>query len=215
MLVRQTAEEWAHENIRKVKKALEKSTGQEERFKRDLNKYVPELKLTYGPQDDKKGIYYNRYTIDTAPELAPLKKAFEKYVDMINYSEGRDVTPETVLKPGDFYKLFFDPTESFCASSNYRAMPWPPKVKVNSTRAWKPNPDPRLIDQKNFVERDFEGFMQHLGKQDPSRPPPEFDGVCSRMPRSRSCSGAPRKLRRTGTATWPGSRRSCKPLQAS
>jgi hypothetical protein len=44
-------------------------------------------------------------------------------------SEGRNLHPESMLKEGDFYRLFFDATESFsAASSTYKAKPWPPAV---------------------------------------------------------------------------------------
>jgi hypothetical protein len=180
MLVRETAREWAQSNIRVARRALEKDSGSKEGFKRTLAKLVPELKLTYGPPADKKNVHYNRYSVNDAKELAPLKEAFEKTVDIINFAEGRDVTPETLLKPGDFYKMFFDPTENFsAATSKYRAMPWPPKVKTNAARAWKADPDPRYIDREKLRNdpENVMGFLKHVHDQDPNKAPADFDGL--------------------------------------
>src|SRR5207237_10044385 len=58
MLGRRAAEEKAQQNMQIVRAALEKADGDAEKFKRELNKYVKELNLVYGP--DNKGVYVNR-----------------------------------------------------------------------------------------------------------------------------------------------------------
>ena len=216
MLVRETAREWAQANIRIARRALEKASGSKEHFKRDLAKLIPELKLTYGPPEDKKGTYYDRYSVNDAKELAPLKEAFEKHVDIINFAEGRDVTPDKLLKPGDFYKMFFDPTELFsAATTKYHAMPWPPKVKTNASRAWKSEPDPRYINRKRPRDQRSRKLCQLLeacSRSGPEQAAPRTSTDSSRAPTSRSCSGAPRRSNRNAPPTWRSSKRICKKM---
>jgi hypothetical protein len=132
MIAMRQAEEWAQENISAAKPKLEAAAGDPDKLKRALEEVVDQYKLTYGPSDDKKGNYYDRFTVDSAPELAPLREAYLKYMDEINLFEGRE--PERRLKPGDFNKMFFDATERFSSAAKYRAMPWPPEVELNRTR---------------------------------------------------------------------------------
>jgi hypothetical protein len=173
ILANRAAEEWAQENMQTVRAALEKADGDAEKYRRVLNKLVPELNLTYGPA--KKDTYFNRFSVDDAKELEPIKDAYLKYMDRINFFEGRDVTPERLLKPGDFQKLFFDSSEGFAATSPYRAMPWPPKAKTSNTRILKRDADPRLINRENLAGKDFMDFEQQLEQMDPLRAAPEFD----------------------------------------
>jgi hypothetical protein len=122
---RNLAELWARENMRVVREKLERPNvaGNTVAFKLALEKYVGTYHLRYG--DTKE--FYNRYTIGDAQALQPLEQAFRKYVDQINFFEGRDITPERALKDSDFYKLFFG-TERFTTESLYRPLPWPPAV---------------------------------------------------------------------------------------
>lgn len=86
--------------------------------------------------------YYHKYNIADAKELEPLKKAYLAYHDQINQFEGRDLAPETKLKPGDFWKVFFDGGESFSATgAKYQVKAWPPAVKVF----------PRMVQQARLV----------------------------------------------------------------
>ena len=174
---RRAAEEHAQQNMQIIRTALEKAGDDSEKIKRELKKYVPELNLTVGPGPDLKSPFLNRYTVDQAKELEPLKEAYLKYMDMINFFEGRDMTPERLLKPTDFYKLFFESTEPFAATALNRAMPWPPKVKSNNARLMKRQADPRLINRAKMDERDLQNFFQQLGQADPLRPLPEFDDL--------------------------------------
>jgi hypothetical protein len=175
IITRQTAEEWAQANIRKLKKALDGAAGDPEKFKREFNKHFTDLNLVYGPPADKKDNYYSRFSVNTAPELEPLRESYLKYMDMINLFEGRDATPERMLKAGDFYKMFFDPTEAFSASSPYRAMPWPPEVRPNIARLWRADLDPRLINRNNINAGEAERFQRHLAGHDPTKQPPNFE----------------------------------------
>jgi hypothetical protein len=169
---KRTAEEWAHENMQTLRAALEKADGDEHKYRRVLNELVPKLNLIYGPA--KKDVYFSRYSVDDAKELAPLKESYLNYLTRINFYEARDVTPDRLLTPGDFQKLFFDSTEPFSVTSPYHAMPWPPKAKPSTTRIWKQE-DPRLIDRKQIGQEDFESFMRQLGQNDPLKAIPELD----------------------------------------
>jgi hypothetical protein len=172
ILANRAAEERAQQNMHALRIALEKADGDSEKFRRVLNKLVPEMNLTYGPA--KKDMYFNRFSVDDAKELEPLKEAYLKYLHLINLFEARDMTPERLLKADDFQKLFFDSSEAFSAASPYRAMPWPPKAKTNPARIWK-GADPRLIDPKQIREKDFMNFKQQLDQNDPLKPPPDLD----------------------------------------
>ncbi len=172
ILANRTAEESAHENMQTLRAALEKASGDEHKYRRVLNELVPKLNLIYGPA--KKDVYFSRYSVDDAKELAPLKESYLKYMTRINFYEARDMTPERLLKPADFQKMFFDSSESFAATSPYHAMPWPPNAKPSTTRMWKPE-DPRLIDRKQIRQEDFEDFMKQLGQNDPLKAIPELD----------------------------------------
>src|SRR5205085_12216449 len=92
--------------------------------------------------------FYERFTIDKAPELEPLHKAYERTFQEINIFEGRDLNPDSLLKEGDFYKLFFDGTEGFSvAGSTYKAKPWPPMVTPQKSFADKEaNKAPQPVD---------------------------------------------------------------------
>ncbi len=124
---RKLAQEWVNANMNLLRSRLDTVVGNKARFKRELDKYLPGLGLEV--VQTKDDVFYNRYTIDKAPELKPLLKEYEKWYRPVDIAEGRDMKPETVLKEDDFYKLFFDGTESFSAfGSTYKAKPWPPLV---------------------------------------------------------------------------------------
>ncbi|MSQ93515.1 MAG: hypothetical protein EXR98_03040 [Gemmataceae bacterium] len=174
MLNKQTARVRAQETMAIVRKELEKSANDSEKFKRALNKLVPEHKLTYGPPPDKKGNFYNRFNIGAAKEFEVLKDSFAEYTNRINMYEGRDVTPARVLKASDGWKMFFDGTEEFAAKSLHRAMPWPPEVKPDAARAWK-LADPLLMNRLNLKEADEQLLERHLAQHDPNKPAPALD----------------------------------------
>jgi hypothetical protein len=130
---------------------------------------VKEMKLTYGPPDDLKGNYYDRFTINTAEEFDVLKQSYLKYMDQINLFEGRDLSAGKKLTAADYYKMFFDQTESFSAIAKYQAKPWPPEVKPNNTRELQ-FVDARM--KKNVAPEDVDRFQKHLLENDPNRPSP-------------------------------------------
>jgi hypothetical protein len=166
---RDLAEAWAQQNILTAKEALKLAGGDAYKFTRDLKKLVKEMKLTYGPPDADKEKYYDRFTISAAPEFEKLKESYLKYVDEINLFEGRDLTPKRMLKPTDFYKMFFDPTEAFSASAKYQAMPWPPEVKPNNSRDLN-FVNPRL--KNDIPSEDLTRFETHIKESDPNREAP-------------------------------------------
>ena len=176
MIARHAAEEKAQQNMQIVRAALEKADSDAEKFKRELSRLVPEYNLTYGPPVEKKDVYFSRHTLDQAKELEFLREAFLKDLHMINLFEGRDLTPERMLKPTDFYKLFYESAEGFSATSNHRAMPWPPRVKPNNARMWKAA-DPRLINRDKLDPRAAAVFDEHLKQQNPLAPAPVFDDL--------------------------------------
>jgi hypothetical protein len=169
MIARRTAEEWAQANILVVKEGLKQAGGDADKFRRELRKHVKEMKLTYGPPDNLKGNYYDQFTINGAAEFDVLKQSYLKYMDQINLFEGRDLTPGKKLKAADYYKVFFDQTESFAASAKYQAKPWPPEVKPNNTRELQ-FVDARM--KRNVAPEDLVRFEKHLLENDPNRASP-------------------------------------------
>ena len=181
ILARQIAEEWAQANIQKMRRELDKAVGDAEKYKKVLRENLKELwpkelqndpkqkeklrdlKLTYGPPDGNDSAGYTKFTVQSAPELAPLRDAFSEYAGKINGYEARDVTPEKLLKPTDFHKMFFDSSETFSATALHRAMIWPPEVKRNSARMWK-KIDPRLV--QGIDQKEEDQLMRELLAQD-------------------------------------------------
>src|SRR5262245_49243043 len=94
--------------------------------------------------------FYDKYRIPDAKELEPLRKAYLANFPEINIIEGRNITPERVLKSDDFWKLFFSEAgESFSATSKYQVKPWPPTVTILPQRVQQA----RLMPQN---QRDLE-----------------------------------------------------------
>jgi hypothetical protein len=108
--------------------------------------------------------------VGNAKEFEALKESYLKYMDQINLFEGRDITGRA-LKATDFYKLFFDPTESFAATAKYQAMPWPPEVKPNNTRELQ-FANPRLM--KDIPQEELNRFEKHIRDNNPNLPAPSL-----------------------------------------
>jgi hypothetical protein len=141
---RALAGKYVNANMAFFKKKLEEQNvaGTAAQVKRLLERYGPrkagdppaeggfrDLGLEIA-QTDK---FYDRYNIKDAPELKPLLEAYERYYTTVNQTEGREMRPETVLKEEDFWKLFFDGSESFSIAGNkYHAKPWPPVIKLGT-----------------------------------------------------------------------------------
>jgi len=96
---------------------------------------------------------YDRYTIKEAPELRPLLESYERYYTTINQIEGRESRPESVLKDDDFWKMFFDGTESFSISGvKYHAKPWPPVIKLGTPTELQANKAGLELGAANFAD---------------------------------------------------------------
>jgi hypothetical protein len=173
ILAERVAEGWAQTNMEIVREKLSKATDAEQ-FKRELKVLIPKYKLTLGPTGDAKNTYYSRFTVGDAKELEVLKNAFETYVDMIIMFEGRDMTPEKMLKSADFWKMFFGSEPTFTATGVYRAMAWPPEVEPNTARLWTKT-NQRLINEKNVNAEEGERFLQHLRDTSPEKKPTNLD----------------------------------------
>jgi len=77
-----------------------------------------------------------QYTVDKDAGLDKLKQAFAKIYDDINRIETRSGGPtDNKLSEDDFYKMFFDPAETFsvAAASPYSFQKWPPTVTAKTT----------------------------------------------------------------------------------
>jgi hypothetical protein len=120
-----TAEQWASRNLLAVKRLLDNNM-KPEAIKRIVSDAVPRYNLVHVVTDE----FHSRYDIHKAPSLKPLREAYERYYQEINWFEKRDLTPERLLKEGDFYKLVFD-NEPFASTGKYQVRPWPPDIRPN------------------------------------------------------------------------------------
>jgi hypothetical protein len=113
-----------------LRKTLELSNvkGIEKGMENVLNK----LAKTYSFQRNETANFYNRYTVQQAKELEPLRQAYLKYYVQINLFEGRGGT-ERNLRDTDFWKMFFDKSELFSTGlAKYTARPWPPAPTIKN-----------------------------------------------------------------------------------
>jgi hypothetical protein len=141
---------YARANVETIlrKYANEVLTGSEKSTGKDHT--IEEIGLQRGETKD----FYDRFNVAEAKELEPLRKAFLANYVTINQLEGRELTPETRLKEGDFWKMFFaDGGEAFSVTGNrYQAKPWPPDVKpaTHIVQRVRMEPDPRLIQDPDL-----------------------------------------------------------------
>lgn len=125
---------------------LDKNGKPKPNYPRDEKGNLKILTLTdIGLERTETKDFYDKYRIQDAKELEPLHKAYlANYVE-INMFEGRNITPDRVLKPDDFWKLFFsEGGESFAATSKYQVKPWPPAVTIL----------PQLVQQARLMPGD-------------------------------------------------------------
>jgi hypothetical protein len=168
ILAHNIAEQWARDNMRVVREKLERaSSAGNQAFHLALAKYVGQYHLTYG----KTQKFYDRFDIAKAPELQPLEQAFRRYVDQINVFEGRDITPERMLKDSDFAKMFFG-GDSFTAEGTYRPLPWPPSIRPMQTNMQVRRQIPPGFQVNPAIQADLAKFIHG---QDPARPRGAFD----------------------------------------
>ena len=123
-----TADRWASRNMTTVKRMIDRNL-KPEAVKLLVKDVVPKYNFRHAVTEK----FHNKYNIAKAPELAPLRAAFERDYQYINTLENRhQATPERVLKESDFYKLFFDSSEPFAAAATpYQVRPWPPDIHPN------------------------------------------------------------------------------------
>lgn len=163
---RRQAETWVNANMNELKRELEKkrAQGKQSAVEQILRLYSERMGLEH--QSTKE--FHTRYTIDKAKELEPLRKSFEKYWSNINKFEGRDLAPETKLKEGDFWKLFFsEGGEAFSvAGARYTAKPWPPTITPRN-----PGMIIRWSAEKGADEV-VSTVASSLRGRDPTAPPP-------------------------------------------
>ena len=147
LLERQQASKWVTANILFLKKQLEdeKVMGDELQVKRVLDRFGPgyakasegrERNRNLGLDVGETKKAFGRYDTDTDPELKPLRESFENYSGQINTFEGRDgIIGKQPWKKGDFWRIFFDGTETAGLASEARkfaARPWPPTVSLGN-----------------------------------------------------------------------------------
>ena len=148
LIERQQASKWVTANILFLKKQMEdeKVMGDELQMKRVLDRFgpnfakvaegrVPNRNLGLEVGETKKA--FDKYDADTDPELKLLRDAFDQYYTQINTMEGRDgVIGKQPWKKNDFWRIFFDGTETVGVGSEARKFavrPWPPTVKLGSS----------------------------------------------------------------------------------
>jgi hypothetical protein len=144
ILERKRAQTWVNANMNELRKRLEEFDANKAKYEREIANNLDKLGLERYVTKD----FVNQFTVDKAPELQRLRKAFEKAYPTINITEGRDRAPETMLKEGDFYKLFFESTEPVrAADATYSARPWPPVVTAKKGFGAKAaGQSPELVD---------------------------------------------------------------------
>jgi len=185
-LERRQAETWVNSNMIALRRQLEdpanNAVGREANFNRLLKNQLPKLGLELASTKD----FYNRFNIDKAPELQPLVKAFEKERTLVNFYEGRDLTPESALKEGDFYRLFFDGTEPFSAAgSTYKAKPWPPRVQPKKAVAGNASLTPADVNKPpapiELFDKAEKPFLFWKVKDEVGKVPASIDVVKDRV----------------------------------
>jgi hypothetical protein len=162
-LERRTAETWASLVMQRLKRELENNT-KPEAIERTLNKYVGPYHLVKRVTKD----YVNRFDVGDSKTLAPLRESYLQYMDQINWFEGRDATPEKLLKESDFYTLFFG-AEPFSATSNYQIKTWPPAITPNAIQM-RQQMGMAFQKMPNIPREIFEDVNRLVKQQDPTRP---------------------------------------------
>jgi hypothetical protein len=147
IIERRQANKWISDNILFLKKQMEREgvPGDELQMKRLLERFGPDYaKASEGNErnrnlgleigETKKA--FNRYDVDTDPELKPLRDSYDKYYAQINAMEGRDgISGKKPWKQDEFWRIFFDGTETAGVAGETRkfaAHPWPPTVKLGN-----------------------------------------------------------------------------------
>ena len=167
--------DWVTANMRILKKRLEDAivVGKQDQVERELRRYgptkagdaTPRQYPDLGLEVVQTEAFHDRYSIADAPELKPLKEAFRESIMTINFSEGRDnALAKRRLVEDDFWKVFFDRTESFSLGESYIAKPWPPNVIPASQMQLEMG----LREFGRFVPQSvLMDLQQHIDNRDP------------------------------------------------
>jgi len=111
------AEDWVTDNMITLRDALATSKAKGKfAVEHVLNEYAGK----FGLERVKTDMFYGRYTLAQAPELAPFVDSYKKNYSFINLIEGR--TGPKALKEEDFYKLF-ESGEPFAPVENTKPRP--------------------------------------------------------------------------------------------
>ncbi len=162
VLERRDAQTWATRNLLAIKKELERN-AKPEWVRKVIKEDVPKYHLTHVVTKE----YYSRYTIDKAPELQPLRELYEKYAPEINWFENRALTPDRMLREGDFYKLFFD-SERFASTGKYQVRAWPPEVYPSALEL-RTAPGAHVGEMPDISPDVMAGVQRFVEQQGPNR----------------------------------------------
>lgn len=172
VLQRELAEKWVSKRMNELAEKLKKyqAAGGEAKRK-NLDIVINDFVNTYGLERKETKEFFDRFSIDQAPELKPLLESYERYWELVNWLENRDLAPETALKEGDFYRLFFDTSEEFSAAgAKFSPRIWPPIARPKNVG--------KIVQTgqgKGFLGRLAPELRQLLLEADPNREAPEVN----------------------------------------
>jgi hypothetical protein len=145
LVERRQAGPWVSDNILFLKKKLEEENvvAKASQVHRLLERFGPNYNKVAEGKDKNRNLglelhktkeFFDRYAVENDPELKPVRDSFKQYFEQINLIEGRgELSGKPKLKEDDFWKLFFDGSESWSlAGGQYVARPWPPTVATPS-----------------------------------------------------------------------------------
>lgn len=145
---RQLANRFATANMIKLRDELKKANISGKKLQIDRVLYSSQSPVNIsklGIEEIETAKVYNRYDIEKAPELKPLVDAYQRYYQQINVVEGRNLTPEKMLQEDQFYRMFFDSSESFAAAgSTFEVHQWPPVVHTPPGQMISPHLNPEF-----------------------------------------------------------------------
>jgi len=126
------AMESARKFMTKLRKEFE-SAGQGQENNIVINRVLAD---TYKKKPEETKEFYDRFSIENAKELEPLRKAYLDSYYLVNQVDDRPKGTERHLTQNDFHKLFFDKSEPLStAAGKYQVRPWPPVLTVKPARA--------------------------------------------------------------------------------
>jgi hypothetical protein len=124
-LVNGVSRDLVHANMEYVRDKLLQTPGNPNYLKLRLNEFKEKFGLIHKGSTQ----FRSRYDIADDPGLKEFKERFEDgyFIADINLYQGRGGT-ETMLKPDEFWRLFFDPTEMYSIRNYglFTPQSWPP-----------------------------------------------------------------------------------------